>query len=87
MNDTYIIMIMLSRLPLYVYVIWRAWQFRRAVVIIPSFWLGAVGVTSMATAIANSFHGVIVRNLLGYSVALCLFMLAHSAKKLTLESK
>lgn len=83
MSHTWVIVFLLmSRLPIYMFVVIRAWQFRHSMVIISSKWLGCMASTAMIGALTNAFGDKIVSNVVGSIFALSLFMLVYTAKEL-----
>ena len=82
MSDWVIFLLLGSRIPLYVYVFYRAYQFRKSTVIISSFWLGVLALSAIAAAVSNTFLSTPLRSIISYSVALSMFMLALTAKEL-----
>lgn len=85
MNEA-LILLLLGRLPLYGYVFYRAWKFRKSAVVISSFWLGALALSAMASATASALSvSALNRNLIGFSVAISMFMLALTARELKVK--
>ena len=83
MSDLAVFLLLGSRIPLYAYVFYKAWKFRKSTITISSFWLGTLALAAMGGALTNTFASQpITRLLLGYSVALSMFMLALTAKEL-----
>lgn len=82
MNDTQIILLLLSRALLYAYVLYKAWKYRQSVVVISAFWLGTMAVAAMLAAFSTTFADQIVRTFSGYTIALTMFMVAHTSKEM-----
>ena len=78
--------LLLSRLPIYIFVIYKAWKFRNKLLLVSSFWLGAVGLTGMMGALGNTLRlPPIILNLLGTSFAFSLFFLAQTTQVLKVK--
>ena len=81
-DELFIFFLLLSRIPLYTYIVVRAWKFRHSLIIISSFWLGAMGSLAMITALTNAFGGRLLSNALGFLFGISIFMLTYTAKEL-----
>lgn len=82
-ETTFVIALLVSRLPIYAYVVYRAFFFRKKLVLISANWLGAVGFIGAIGAITNSFvHSQLYTNIVGIISSLALFMVAFTAKAL-----
>lgn len=82
-NETvFLIFLLASRLPIYAYVVYKAWTLRHKIVLISSNWLGAVALAGMMGALGNVFADKITSNILGSVFAFCLFMLGFTAREL-----
>lgn len=81
-HDLAIIFLLMSRLPIYLFVIHKAWQYRHKIVLVSANWLGAVAFSGMLGALSNAFGPRLLSNIFGTIFSLSLFMLAHTTKKL-----
>lgn len=81
-HELFVFFLLLSRLPLYTYIVIRAWKFRHSFIIVSSFWLGAMGSLAMITALTNAFGSRLVSNILGFMFGISIFMLTYTAKEL-----
>ena len=80
--DYTVFLLLISRLPLYAFVFYKAWQFRKSVIVISSLWLGLLAVSAIITAFTTTFAATPIRNIVAYSVAISMFMLALTAREL-----
>lgn len=81
-------LLLMSRLPIYVYVIYKAWKFRNSMVLISTTWLGVMATAGAVGAITNTFvHEKLVTNLAGTIFAVALFMVGFTAKELIYKKK
>ena len=82
MNDWFIIFLLLSRIPIYIFVIVRAWKYRHSMIMISSNWLGAMASLAMIGALTNVFGHRVIVNIIGSLFAFSLFMLTFTAREL-----
>lgn len=73
----------MSRLPLYIYVIYKAWKYRNSIILISANWLGVMTTAAASGALANTFiYNKILTNLFGLVFAFSLFMVGYTAREL-----
>lgn len=78
-----ILLLLMARLPIYIYVIYKAYKLRKSIVLINSMAMGYIGFFGLALALVNSFDAhVVIRNLIGTLFSFAFFYLAITAKKL-----
>lgn len=81
------ILILLSKLPIYVYVIHKAFKYRHSLVVISANWLGGLAfmgaISSLAVATTNKTYA----GAIAYGVVFCLFMLAFTAREIKQKEK
>lgn len=80
MDTTLIIFI--SKIPVYVYVIYRAWKFRHSLLIISANWLGAMAFFGALSSFGVLRTSKLLAGIIAYGVVLSLFMLTYTAKEL-----
>lgn len=76
------LLILLSKLPVYLYVIHRAWKFRHSLIIISANWLGALAFMGCISSIAVATTNKLLSGVIAYGVVFCLFMLAYTAREI-----
>lgn len=82
-HEIAIILLLVSRLPIYFYVIYKAWKFRNSLVIISARWLGLMATAGAVGAIANAFVDIkVLVNVVGTIFSFSLFMVGFTAKEL-----
>lgn len=81
MTDTALI-VFLTKSPVYVYVIYKAWKYRHSLVIVSANWLGALAFFGAMSSFAVFRTEPLIAGLIAYGVVLSLFMLTYSAKEL-----
>ena len=75
--------LLISRLLLYIHVFYKAYKYRGSVIVISAFWLGALAISAIIAASASTFNlDLLTRSILGYLVAISMFMLALTAKEI-----
>ena len=78
-----ILFLLMSRLPLYIYVINKAWKYRNSIILISANWLGVMTIAAASGALANTFaHSKLISNLFGLVFAFSLFMVGYTAREL-----
>lgn len=82
MNST-LMFLLISRIILYLYVFFKAWEYRNSILGVSSFWLGALAISAILAASSMFTAQPIVRAAVGYLVALSMFMLTLTARELT----
>lgn len=87
MDTSMLILLLISRIPLYVFVVYKAWQYRKTTIIISAFWLGVLSATAIAAATASVFGPPLIRGLMGQVIAISMFMLALTARPATIKIK
>lgn len=82
-HDLAIILLLLSRLPIYFYVLHRAWEYRNSLIIISAKWLGIMATAGAVGAMANAFSpNRLLVNVIGTIFAISMFMVGFTAKEL-----
>ena len=81
-HNLLLIFLLLSRLPIYCFVVFRAFKYRHSMLIISSNWLGAVGFFGALGAMTNVYGSKVTSNIIGTMFAFSLFGLAFTAKEL-----
>lgn len=79
-ETTILVLLVVSRLPLYGYAAYKAWAYRRSIVVISTLWLGLIVFASMAIGVSNAFASDFITGLGSYLLAFSVFMLAYTAK-------
>lgn len=74
--------VFLSKIPIYIYVIHRAYRFRHSLLIISSQWLGALAFFGALSSFSVLRTSKFLAGLIAYGVVLSLFMLTYTAKEL-----
>lgn len=79
------IALFMSRLPLYLYVIWKMWGYRNSMIVIPSRWLGITAVLAVVGASINMPYlkdgHAGIKVLVGYLFTLALFYTAYKSRQ------
>jgi hypothetical protein len=75
-------LVLMSKVPVYLYVIYRAIKYRHSLVIISANWLGALAFMGAISSIAVATSNKTYSGLIAYGVVFCLFMLAFTAKEI-----
>lgn len=81
-TETALILLLISRLPIYLYVLWRAFQFRNSLILISAKYLGLMATTGAMGAISNVYGNRALTNIIGTLFSLSLFCVAFTAKEL-----
>jgi len=79
---TVTLLVLLSKLPVYIYVVVRAWKFRHSLIIISANWLGSLAFMGAISALAVASTSKMYAGMIAYGVVFCLFMLAYTAKEI-----
>lgn len=82
MSETMVLIVFLSKLPVYLYVLVRAYKFRRSMLIISANWLGSLALFGMFASLSVVRTNKVVTGLMAYGVVLSLFMLTYTAKEI-----
>lgn len=87
-EEMIVIALLLSRLPFYLYVLVKMWQFRNSLILIESRLLGITATCAVAGAFVNTFgDSKLLANLIGWLFSFFLFYTAYKAKALVKENK
>lgn len=81
MSELHVLIIFLSKLPVYVYVIHRAWIFRHALIVVSANWLGCLAFFGALSSISVIAFDRFIAGIIAYGVVLSLFMLAYTARE------
>lgn len=76
------LLVFLSKLPVYGYVIYKAFKYRRSLLIISANWLGSLGFFGMLASFSVIRANKLIVGLVAYGVVLSLFMITYTAKEL-----
>lgn len=82
MSDLHILLIFLSKLPVYIYVIHKAYKYRNSLILISANWLGVLAFMGALSSISVVYLDKRFAGIVAYGVVLSLFMLAYTAKEL-----
>ena len=81
-HEISVIFLLLARLPIYCYVLHKAWVFRNSMVLISSKWLGIMALAGALGAIANAFvEPKLLVNIAGTVFSLSMFMVGLTARE------
>lgn len=73
----------MSRLPLYAYVVYKAYKYKNALVLVSANWLLVAGFSAAIGGLANAFvDQKIIVNLFGFMFAISFYMVALTAKEI-----
>lgn len=81
MSELTIFLIFLSKLPVYVYVVGRAWRFRHSLIVVSANWLGCLAFFGALSSISVVVFERFIAGIIAYGVVLSLFMLAYTARE------
>lgn len=81
MSDTSVFLIFLSKLPVYCYVVHRAWRYRHSLIVVSANWLGCLAFFGALSSISVVLFNKIIAGVIAYGVVLSLFMLAYTARE------
>lgn len=82
-----VIMLLLTRLPFYVYAAHRAWVLRHEVIVISPVWLLILALASFMIAIASAFGDPLLSQFMGYLAAVSVFGIAYTAKPIKIRTE
>lgn len=86
-QDTFVILLLASRLPFYFYVIYKTYKFRHSLAIIESRLLGITATFAVTGAFVNAlFVNKPLANTIGWLFSFFLFLTAVKAKELKTRS-
>lgn len=81
MSDISVFLIFLSKLPVYCYVVHRAWRYRHSLIVVSANWLGCLAFFGALSSISVVLFNKIIAGIIAYGVVLSLFMLAYTARE------
>ncbi len=77
-----IIFLLISRVPIYTYVIYKALRYRDKMVLISANWLGLMAFAGAVGALTNAFvHEKLITNVAGTIFAFTMFMVGYTARE------
>ena len=76
------LLVFLSKIPVYIYVIIRAWKFRHSLLIISARWLAGLAIFGVLSSFYVVRDNKAVAGMIAYGVVLSLFMVTYTAKEL-----
>lgn len=82
MNLDLNLLVFLSKIPVYIYVIIRAWKFRHSLLIISAKWLAGLAFFAVLSSPYIVANNKLVGGIINYGVVLSLFMVTYTAKEL-----
>ena len=74
--------VFLTKVPVYIYVIYKAWTFRHSLLIVSANWLGCLAFFGALASLSVLRSHKAVSGIIAYGVVLSLFMLTYTAKEL-----
>ena len=87
MNDWQIFFVLMSKMPIYLYVAYRAYRFKHSLIMISANWLGALVFFTALTSVINALVGNKIGGMVAYGILFSLFMLAFTARELKTKEK
>ena len=76
------LLVFLTKVPLYIYVVMRAWKFRHSLLIISANWLAGLAFFAVLSSPYIVANNKLVGGIINYGVVLSLFMVTYTAKEL-----
>lgn len=77
-----IVFLLMSRLPIYGFVIYKAWKYRNSLILISSRWLGLMALAAAVGALSNAFvDAKLIVNIFGAVFSLSMLMVGITAKE------
>jgi hypothetical protein len=74
--------VFLTKVPVYIYVIYKAWTFRHSLLIVSANWLGCLAFFGAMASLSVLRTHKVATGIIAYGVVLSLFMLTYTAKEL-----
>lgn len=82
MSDSMVLLVFLSKLPVYCYVVHRAWRCRHSLIVVSANWLGCLAFFGALSSISVVVFNRLIAGIIAYGVVLSLFMLAYTAREI-----
>jgi hypothetical protein len=70
-----------SKLPVYIYVIYKAYRYRHSLIVISANWLGCLAFFGALSSVSVVLFSKLWAGVVAYGVILSLFMLAYTARE------
>ena len=77
-----VLIVFFSKLPMYIYVAYRAYHFRHKLIMVSANWLGGLAFFATLGSLSVALTGKDVAGFIDYGVVASLFMLAYTAREL-----
>ena len=82
MSDLHVFLIFASKVPVYIYVIFKAYKYRHSLLVISANWLGTLAFMGALSSVSVVYFDKLLAGIIAYGVVLSLFMLAYTAREI-----
>lgn len=76
------LLVLMSKIPVYIYVVYKAYKYRHSLIVISANWLGSLAFMGAISALAVASTNRTYSGIIAYGVVFCLFMLAYTSKEI-----